>query len=90
MAKGRELELEIESASELSNLSNSGQSMRSSALSMGYSSSPFEGNSSSDESLHMLDPYLYEPEESSDRSGSSSNSSSDDESQQERLSNTNW
>lgn len=79
MVAGRELE----SARELSNLSNSGRS--SSAFSMTYLF--LEGNSASDESSHTLfSPICVNLKEAL----AMSSDSSEDESQLEWLGNTNW
>lgn len=43
-------------------------------------------SSDNDEDSHRVEPYLYEPEESSDAAGESS----DDDSRTERLGNTEW
>ena len=70
--------------------SRSESSHRSCCLSLRYSSSPFEGNSSAsdeDDSQCGIVPYLYEPERES-ISESESGASSDDESREERLLNS--
>ena len=69
---------------------NDDSSRTSSILSLRYSSSPFESHNSSsdsDEDSHRVEPYLYEPEESS---SDAAGESSDDDSRTERLDNTEW
>ena len=68
---------------------NKDSSQTSSLLSLPYLSSPFlSHNSFSDnnEDSHSVEPYLYEPEDSS----SDAASESSDDSQIERLGNTEW
>ena len=66
----------------------------SSELSLQYSSSPFEGHSSSLESDEesqpeesTIKPYMYEPENSGDEEAADS---SDDDSRTDRLDNNDW
>ena len=74
-----------------------GSETRSSYLSLHYSSSSF-GDTSSSESEDVdresiVEPYLYEPEDSEEGSSvddSGSANDEDDDSRRERLGNTNW
>ena len=68
-------------------------SRSSSELSLRYSSSPFEGHSSSPESEEdsgeerTIEPYMYEPYREEEEESASS---SDDESRTDRLDNNDW
>lgn len=62
----------------------------SSVLSLRYSSSPFASQSNtsdSEEDSHRVEPYLYEPEQSS---SDDAHDSLDDDGRTERLGNTDW
>ena len=62
-------------------------SRTSSVLSLCYSSSPFDSHNSTfdtDEDSHRVEPYLYEPEQSS------SDEAGDNDARTERLDNTEW
>lgn len=80
-------------SSEESTFEEDDSSQSSSCLSLHYSSSPFEGDGSSDEevdSQRSVVPYSYEPE-MENISDSETGISSDDESRrEERLLNTEW
>ena len=85
------VEMSEEEYSSTSDEASSVDSSRtSSVLSLHYSSSPFESHNSTsdtDEDSHRVEPYLYEPEQSS---SDEADESSDDDARHERLGNTDW
>ena len=81
---------EVEYRSTTDDAGSEDSSQNGSVLSFRFSSFPFENYSSSSDSnedSHRVEPYLYEPEQSS---SDEADEPSDDDARSERLGNTDW